>query len=170
LTKSEREELRRLLRARFKVLRADVAARQTELEAELADQIEAQFRVADKAYDDLMFKLKMIVDDANRQANDICRELWGREQWGEKTDRAIIGASPIDKPGRRERATLRNQGTADINRRVRAALVELERQENALLTDLAVTALESAEAQGFFAGIPSVSELVPSYRLKELTR
>lgn len=170
MNKGEREELRRLLRSRFKVLRADVAARQAELEAELSQQIEAQFAAEDKAYDDALFQLGLAVDEANRKANDLGRELWGREKWGEKHDRQLVSHAMIPKPGVAERHRLHQQGRLDIETRVKRALLELERQENELLTELATSALESAESRAFFARIPSVTELVPAYRLQELTR
>lgn len=170
MNKSEREELRRLLRSRFKVLRADVAARQAELEVELHQQIEAEFAAGDKAWDDAMYQIRLAIDEANRKANDIGRELWGREKWGVKYDRELVGLRvAVDNPGVRERGRRFRQGQDEIDRRVKAALLELERQENQLLTDLATSALESAEAREFFDRIPSVTELVPAYRLRELT-
>lgn len=169
MTKSEREELRRLLRSRFKVLRADVAARQAELEVELSAQIQAEFAASDKAYDDASYQLRMAVDEANRKANDIGRELYGPDEWGVKNDRVLIQSFALPRPGKAERFHRTNQGRTDIERRVKAALLELDRQENELLTDLATSALESTEAREFFNRIPSATELVPAYRLREIT-
>lgn len=169
MSKAEREELRRLLRSRFKVLQGDVAARQAELEVELGQQVEAEFAAADRAYDDAMYRIRLAVDEANRTANDIGRELWGRDKWGDKHDRKVVVALPIDRPGNGERHQRTVEGKAEILRRVKAAMLELDRQENQLLTELATSALESADARAFFARIPSVSELVPAYRLRELT-
>lgn len=50
-----------------------------------------------------------------------------------------------------------------------ARRVELERREVTLLEELAVGTLESAEARDFLARIPTVGELVPSYRLAQIT-
>lgn len=169
MNKTERDELRRLLRARFKLLRTDVAARQAELEAELNQQVEAEFAAGDRTYDDLMYRLQLAVDEANRVANDIGRELWGLDKWGMKVEKTIVVAKDIPKPGKTERWQRLNEGRIEIERRVTAALRELERQENELLTDLATSALESAEAKAFFSRMPTVSELVPSYRLKEIS-
>lgn len=168
MNKSEREELRRLLRSRFKVLRADVTARQAELEVELGKQVEAEFAAGDRAYDDAMYKIGLAADEANRQVNNIGRELWGREEWGEKHDRRLISVGRIEKPGKAERLRSTIVGQAEIERRVKTALLELDRQENQLLTELATSALESAEGREFFNRIPSVTELVPAYRLREL--
>lgn len=168
MTKAEREELRRLLRSRFKVLKADVAARKTELEVELDNQVRASFEASDQAYDVAMYKLKLAVDEANRVANDIGRELYGPDTWGVKHDRTVVTAQALEKPGMNERRRQKMRGMLEIDRRVAAALLELDRQENILLTDLATSALESTESRAFFNRIPSASELVPAYRLQEL--
>lgn len=169
MNKNEREELRRLLRARFKVLRADVAARRAELVVELDEQVVAEYAAADKAFDDAMYQIKLAVDEANRKANDLCRELWGREVWGEKHDRTVVKAAPLDKPGVTERQQRRARGLAEIDRQVKAALLELDRRENELLTELATSALASTEAKAFFGRIPTVTDLVPAYRLQQIT-
>lgn len=165
MTKAERDELRRLLRGRFKMLRSDVAARRAELEEELRVQVEQHFAAMDKAYDDAMYQLRLAVDEANRKANDLGRQLHGVETWGAKFDRQIVQCQLIPKPGLVERNTMLTRGHAAIENRVRKALLELDRQENELLTDLATSALESAEAKAFFERMPTVSELVPAYRI-----
>lgn len=169
VNKAEREELRRLLRSRFKVLRADVEARKAELEVELDDQIRASFEATDRAYDLAQYKLQLAVDEANRVANDIGRELYGPDTWGVKHDRTVVTARTLDRPGVNERQRARMRGMLEIERRVKGALLELDRQENELLTDLATSALESTESIAFFNRIPNASELVPTYRLRELT-
>jgi hypothetical protein len=168
VTKAEREELRRLLRSRFKVLRADVELRQVELRDELTAEIDARFAHLDKAYDDAMVLLQLAVDEANRKANDLGRELWGAEKWGQKHDRQVIVARAIDRPGVSERRHARVLGEQAIETRVKGALLELNRQENELLTELATGALESTEAKQFFGRIPILTELVPAYRLPEI--
>lgn len=160
--------MRSLLRARFKVLRTDVKAREAELWVALEQQVEAEYAAVDKKYDDAMFQLQLAVDEANRKANDIGRELWGREKWGETHDRTVISARGIDKPGVAERRQRMQAGRLEIERQVQAALLELDRQENQLLTDLATSALESSESREFFDRIPTVTELVPAYRLREI--
>ncbi len=167
MTKAERTELVRLLRARFKMLRADVTAREAELIAELDEQIDADFAAGQKVFDDAMFELRLAVDEANRKANDIGRRLWG-ERWPTKTDQDIVRAQPIPNPGVEERRRRKSAGSSEIESRVKKALMELNRQEITLLTELTVGALETAEAKGFFDRLPSVTELVPAYRMREI--
>ncbi len=170
ITKSEREELRRLLRARFKLLRTDVAAREVELQQELDRQVTERYAVAEKRYDEAMFAVQQALDEANRKINDVGRELHGADKWGLKHDRRMVALTDrILNPAARERHDAHVEGAQEIKARVKKALLSLEREETQLLTELATTALESTESRAFFDRIPTVSELVPAYRMKELS-
>jgi hypothetical protein len=168
MNKTERTELSRLLKTQFKLLRADVAARKAELQAQLEQQVADEYAAADRAYDEAMFAIGLAKDEANRKINDIGRELYGREVWGDKHDRTLVTVAEFPRPGKRERQERRREGEADIERQVAAALLELQRQESELLVKLLTSALESADAQAFFAQIPKASDLVPAYRLKQI--
>ncbi len=168
LNKGEREELRRLLKSRFKVLRADVDARAAELEIELRQQVQQRFAGAEKAHEDAVYQVRQAVDEANRKANDICRELYGKEQWGTKFDKTVVHCAELPRPSDADKRQMQHDGKLAIAERVKKAKLELDRQENELLTELATAALESAEAREFFNRIPAASELVPAYRLPEL--
>lgn len=50
ITKGERAELRTLIRQRFRVLRADIAQRETELYAELEDRLNERCVDGDKGW------------------------------------------------------------------------------------------------------------------------
>ncbi len=167
MNKGERDELRRLLRAQIKVLKGDIEARQAELEVELESDVEREFAARDREYDAAMFRVNQVADEANRAVNDIGRQLWG-EAWGVQHDRRLVTVSPPSKPGVTERRERLHKGRLDIERKVADAKRQLLRLENDLLTELATSALESAEAKAFFARIPKVTELVPSYRMQQI--
>jgi hypothetical protein len=168
MTKSERDELRRIIRQRMKVLRADVSARQAELVAELDQRLTAWYAADLKAYNDVAYLVGEAVREANRKVNDLWRAYYGPDKWGVDADRPIVGAQPVAGPSQ-DRSTDRRTGIAQIEAQVRAALVELERREVALMEELAVGALESAEARDFLGRIPTVAELVPASRIAALT-
>lgn len=163
MNKAEREELRRLLRAQFKVLKSDVEHREAELQAELEAAITARFAAQDKAWSDAMFLIDEAAREANRKANDILRGL-EMEGYDASKEWEVVVARSIAKPSQ-ERARMRRQGAADIEVKVRSALLELQRREVELLAELATSALESADAKAFIGRIPTVSELVPASRL-----
>lgn len=170
MNKTERDELRRIIRARFKVLRSDVEQRKAELLAELEAAITAQFAQQDKKWADAVFLIEEAAREANRKANDILRNLeWEDDRYDPRNEYPIISARSVGnyKPTR-ERTALDRQGTRDVEAKVKAALLELERREVDLLTELATTALGSAEAKAFMVRIPTVSELVPASRLLEI--
>jgi precorrin isomerase len=167
ITKGERIELRSLIRQRFKVLRADVGAREAELLAELQERIVARFAADDKAWADAMYLIEEAAREANRKANDILRGLNMEGIDLDGKDLALVTAKYINKPatGRNE---MRRTGATRIEAQVRAAQQQLNRQEVELLTRLATSALESEEARAFLGEIPTVSSLVPADRLLEL--
>lgn len=167
ITKAERQQLATLVRQRFKVLRADVAARKAELELELRERVAARFAAQDKQYQDVMYLVRQAADEANRKANDILRGCGLWEDYPTKSDYEIVMVRPIGSP-RTDRGRLINQGSAAIEAQVKNALLELDRKENELLTQLLVDALESDAAKGFLAQIPIVSSLVPADRLLAL--
>lgn len=167
MNKTERDELRRLIRARFKVLRSDVELRKAELLAELEAEIAARFADEDKRWRDAAFVIDKIRREANGQINDVYRELIGKDEYGTATDHNLVSIRHIAQP-HNNRGHMRNQGAHQIEARCKAALLELDRREVELLSDLATSALESAEARQFMQQIPTVTELVPAYRLREI--
>jgi hypothetical protein len=167
ITRGERVELRSLIRQRFKVLRADVAARQAELVSELESRITKRYAADDKAWADAMWQIKEAALEANRKANDILRGLGLPNIPPDGHDYEVLYVRAISQP-RAERSTLRAQGTKKIEAKVKSALLQLDRQEADLLTRLVHGALESDEARGFLGEIPTVSSLVPADRLLEL--
>lgn len=164
MNKTERDELRRVVKARFKLLRSDVEQRKAELQLELEAAVVARFEADDKRWDDTLYLVQEAAREANRKANDLYREFFGPDEWGAKTDQEVIGARMVAKPTH-ERGMLLKRGYAEIEAKVKAALYELERREVEVLEKLAVTALESMDAKAFMDRIPTVSELVPASRL-----
>lgn len=84
ITKTERAELRTLIRHRFKVLRGEVEQREHELMAELEQKITVAYADEDKLWADLGFTIDQHVLEANRKANDAIRTAIGQEAWPEE--------------------------------------------------------------------------------------
>ncbi len=164
MTKSERDELRRLVRQRTKVLREEVKARTTELAADIEQKLMARFYDRDQKRLAAESEIQAIIDEAN----DRIGEALGR------VDMQLtgIGRSMLP-PGRihwdqTDRFALRQAAMRDIEARAQSAILQLSRQEVDLLESLARGALESDEAMAFLASLPSVGELVPAARMEEL--
>lgn len=163
INKTERQELKSIVRQQMKVLRAEVEQRKAELLADVDEQIAEKFTDDDKRWADAAHLAHEAVMEANRKVNDAYRDLVGERH----VERMYVGASLPQKPAR-ERTVLRHMAASRIDEQVRGALLRLQRQEADLLRTLAVGALESSEAQAFLSQIPTVSELVPAARLAEL--
>lgn len=163
ISKAERTELRSIVRQQFKVLRGEVEQRGVELLAELLGQVNAKYSDEDEAWGVASHKANEAVLEANRQVNDIYRELLGDKH----VERMYVGAQVPSQPIRHRRL-LEGEGKKRVEASVASALLKLSRDEADLLRNLAVGALESAEAHAFLTGIPTVGELVPAARLAEL--
>jgi hypothetical protein len=174
ITRGERTELRSLIKQRFRVLRADVAQREAELHAELEERLNERLADDDKVWGDVSFLIGEAAREANRKANDAIRGLVGRDGW--PNEGRIIWSASIDSVRKSvatpapDRSVIRRQGQTRIGATIKAAQLQLDRQEVDLLTRLASGALESDEARAFLAEIPTVSALVPAERLLELER
>ena len=98
ITKSERAELRSLIRQRFKVLRADIDQRKAELVAELETHITDRFAQSDKEWADAMYLIEEAAREANRKANDVLQalNLHALDQNGR--DYLLVTKSNINKP------------------------------------------------------------------------
>lgn len=163
MTKTERTELRRVVRQQFKVLRAEVEQRKAELIADLEEQVEERYADEDKAWADAAHLAHEAIMEANRKVNDAYREVVGEQH----VERQYVRGMLPDRPTGRQRA-MKRVAAARVEEQVKGALLRLDRQEADLHKKLAIGALESEEAREFLEAIPTVGELVPSARLAEL--
>lgn len=166
ITKGERTELRSVVKNQFKVLRSEVEQREAELLAEFETQLNEKFAKEDKAWNDAMFLAQEATREANRAANDAFRKVMNVAE-GYDFQFVSLNTHRLYKADA-ERTPLRQEARAQINAKVRAARLQLDRQEADLLKNLSVGALESEEAYAFLNAIPTVGELVPAARLEEL--
>lgn len=164
----ERRELRSVVRQQFKVLRTEVQQREAELMADAARRLMERYRDEDKDVEDLNWRIKQIAEDAQRQIDDLMR---GHEDkidggaWSRFSGR--VSAQGVARKSE-DRQQLRRALEAGIKEQVKLAILALDRQEADLLKALAVDALETDAAREFLTHIPTVAELVPSARLREI--
>jgi hypothetical protein len=169
MTKSDRADLRSLIRQRFKVLRADVAARGAELESDLDRVLDDRYAAEEKKWAEAVALIEEAAREANRKANDILRSLDLVEMRNvlNGNDYSIVSVRGMTMPVR-QRERHRQEGLRRIEVTIQNALLELERQEANLLERLMLDGLESDAAREFLASIPTVTSLVPASRLLEL--
>lgn len=165
ITKAERTELRSVVRQQFRVLKDEVAQRQAELEAEIDAEVASKWGARDERFAELRRQIEDITDEANNKLRAL---LNGHPDRDTLTVQRFAPASISRFSDDQLRHKLRAAARSDLQACVGAALVKLGRQEADLHRQLAVGALESEEARSFLSSIPSVSELVPAARLREL--
>lgn len=167
MSKADQAALRGVIKARLKVLRRDVAARQAELFEELTDKINAGSDGRDKEWADVQFLIQEAAKEANRKANDAIRTLPWPEiaaLWDGK-EYEIVVAREVGRPDREARRRAKDTGRTQIAATVAQALAEIDRIEADLLTDLTVLTLETDAGRDFLNKIPTVGQLVPAARL-----
>jgi hypothetical protein len=166
ITPGERRELRSVVRQQIKVLRAEVKQRKAELVAEAEQRLVEKYRDEDRKADEMGQRIAELTRDANRQLSELLKQYedvldgrWGRTRGFE---------TPWIVRKNADRKQLHDAMLAGINAQVEQAQLQLDRQEADLLRELAMEALETTAARGFLERIPSVAELVPSRRLREI--
>jgi hypothetical protein len=148
----------------MKVLRSEVRQREGELRADIELYIQGQFAAADLKEREVMIEIERIVRAANRQIDAVIGDD-SEEMWLVRPRVSLpwLQRSDVDR-----RCHLRRTALAELQAKVEAARVQLDRKEADLLRRMAIEALESEEAVALIASIPIVSDLVPSVRLAEI--
>jgi hypothetical protein len=167
LTPGERRELRAVVRQRMKVLRADIAQRRAELISEAETRLVERYRADDKALDDLNFAIQQVADQASKDITDLILAARG-ESDGVSIRRPIRLQVPRLTNYTEDRRQLHRAMEAGVEAQVKNALLDLDRREADLLETLALSSVESDAARQFLANIPTVADLVPSARLREI--
>jgi hypothetical protein len=170
MSRTERSELKSVVRNQFKVLRKEVEQRRDELLAEAYAEIERRTEEDEALRAAIEFEVAEAVGECNRMINDILKghglmHADGRE-------REFVTEPHLWGPRYSQTATKKDQlshaAQLDLQAHVRDAMNAIDRQEADLLRDLAVGALESEEARAFLSQIPTVGQLVPRIRMAEI--
>lgn len=169
ITPGERRELRSIVKGQFKVLREEVKRREQEMHAEAETQLLDRYRDEDAAIAAAQERTRDVVAEAIQKVREIGRELQdafpdltveaGADRYG---GRISLAAS------NQKRSQLHRAILASIPNKVGDAQLNLSRQEMDLLAKLSVGALETNEAKAYLDTIPTVGELIPAVRLREL--
>lgn len=166
MPKSERDELRRVVRGDFKSLREEITVRKAEMLADIEHRVAQRFEPHETALFEARTKMQEVIGRANQEIVVITAELQ------KHCDGYKIEVRPVWPPEialkREQRTEMRRALIADLDARIVQAMARMNRQEVNLLKQLSVGALASDEAKEFLASIPSVAELVPVSRLAEL--
>lgn len=168
ITPGERRELRSVVRHQMKVLRAEVAQREAELLSEMETRLVERYQADDERADQLAREIAKLRDNANRELQELVdqyEDLFAGGRW--RAGQEAFGTPRLYR-SQEDRKQLRAALVAGIAQQVKSAQLALDRQEADLLRELALDALETSAARAFLGRIPTVAELVPSRRLREI--
>lgn len=165
----ERRELRSVVRAQFKVLRAEVEQRKTELLAEGEERLRLKYLAADKKTAELNRKVRAIADAAQKKI-DAAIVASGIEDEGARFGSRpgmlrVDYISPRQDPNRHR---LADSFRTAVFSQARTALVAIDRQEADLLRSLATDGLKTEQGRAFLGQILDVTALMPSEKLREV--
>jgi hypothetical protein len=167
ITPGERRELKSVVKGQFKVLRAEVDRRKEELKGEIESDLLRQYRAQDEA----IAAAQREVEDARQEFLRTIQRIGAslKETHPELT--VGIGeryGSYNLQAADEQRAQQHRAMIANIPNLIGDAKLNLDRQEMDILRELSVGALKSRQAALFLAKIPTVGELVPRVRLREI--
>jgi hypothetical protein len=166
MTPGERRDLKAIVRARINLLVTDVKLRESELMAEAEARLTERFAAQDRLLAETRQRIRDIAEAAAVQMGEVMDQARLHDEGRALRIGTLI--PPHVSAQTEDRTQLRRAMEAGVKARVKAALLDLERQRLSLLEELTVGAITSDEGKGFLGRIPSAAELVPSSRLAEI--
>lgn len=167
ITPGERRELRAVVRSQIKVLRAEVGQREMELTAEVENRLAERYAADDARADEFSRRARELTREANNKMEELLSEFAEDFSGGKWMGRPMFETPRVYR-STQDRDQLRKAMQAGIKAQAKQAMLDLDRREADLLRDLAVDGLETSAARAFLGRIPTVAELVPSKRLREI--
>lgn len=161
MTKSERDDLARLVRRREKLAKADADTLAAERRADFEHQMASIYRPAeDEVWRELHAATVAFVAEADERIKERCRELGIPDEFRPAIDAHWYTRG--ENAAKSRRAELRAVAESRINADARTAKAEIERRSVEVQTELVAGGLESDEARGFLASMPPAAELMPA--------
>jgi hypothetical protein len=168
MTKGERDDLRRLIVRREKVLKSAAKQRSAELLADFDSQLAAEYSFdADAVWEAAARLAKAEVAKAQERVAARCVELGIPRQFAPSLNLVWAGRG-YDNSVKKRREELRRVACSRIEAIEQAAVVQIERQAVDAEMEIARAGLTSEAALGFLATLPSVETLMPALSYREI--
>ena len=166
MSKTERTELRRIVRRRFKMLREQLSRRERELFHALKTQAEQERKDAVKEIEKKMKPLIKRQNDLAEAIEKVMEEAYNSDvSLDGKLAQRIIPGSKYDDIEIRARSDIASSEAAkqlkEIKEEAGWQRLNLEELEWKLDEQLAVGELESGSSKGFLEALPTVESLLP---------
>ena len=168
ISRSEREDLQRLIRQREKVLKSAAKQRSAELLADFTNQMNSEFSFDDDAvWAEAMREAKVEVEKAKRKIAARCRELGIPERFAPDLSLDWRHRGWENSVASR-RGELRSMAQTKIAAIERKAITEIELSCLQAQTEIAVSGLTSEVARGFIERLPGIEALMPALSFSEV--
>jgi hypothetical protein len=169
ISKSEREDLQRLVRQREKVLKSAAKQRSAELLADSENQMGQQYAFdQDEVWEQAAKAAEREVQKAQKLVAAHCRELGIPNQFAPSLSLSWSHRG-YDNAVDKRRAELRRVAQAQIEAIERKALVEIELGCLQAQEQIALSGLTSDKALQFIEELPSIEKLMPKLSFGELS-
>jgi hypothetical protein len=168
ISRSEREDLQRLIRQREKVLKSAAKQRSAELLADFENQMGSEYAFDnDEVWKQATLAANREVKKAQGKVEERCRELKIPQRFAPSLSldwHARGWDNSIDK----RRAELRNMAKTRIAAIERGAITEIELSCLQAQEQIAVTGLSSEAAKRLFKELPAIDQLMPLLSYNEI--
>jgi hypothetical protein len=168
MTRTDREELRKVLRAQQKLATEMVDQHAAKLRADGEEQLAKTFSFDDEAFRDLTTAAEAHIRKADKDLAARCTEMGVRPEF--RPQLSVSWYSRGENASKERRTELRRVMNTRIDELARAAKVKINARILEGLSLLAADALESSAAKEFLASLPSVEALMPPIDVQALER
>ena len=159
MTKTERDELAKLVRRREKLAKVDVDRVAAERLADFEQQMASKYAPDDdERWAELHKSARAVVAEADDAIAERCCELGIPERF--RPDLSLVWYGRGQNASRERRATLRAVAKTRIDAMAKTAKLEIERRSVAVQTELVAGGLQSDDANEFLASMPTADTLV----------
>jgi len=166
MTKAEREDLAKILKARARPAHRVVEQQAAKLEADIEQQLSTRFKIDDAAWADLTLTATQVVEQADAELAKRCRALGIPEEFRPGLTISWYGRG--ENADSKRRTELRTLAYRRIEALAAEARVAIETAALDGLTHLTTGALASDEARAFLAAMPTAESLMPRLDVADL--
>lgn len=167
MTRTEREELKRLARERARVAKADVDRRSADLKAVFEQQLIQHYEFdRDDVWKEAVNAAQEAVNDAAQVIADRCVELGIPRELAPTVSFEWVGRGPYAV--KNEQGELRRAAYKRVEAMERTAKHEIDRRSLEIQTQLVAAGLTSERGIEFLASMPTPDELMPELDMSDL--
>lgn len=169
MTKTEREELKRLARERARVAKAETERRSADLKAAFEQQVVSFYTYdRDEVWEELHNEIQAALTETNEKIRERAIELGIPEDFAPTVAFTWHARNPRVEV-QRSQQEVRRAAYKQIEAMERTAKHEIDRAALEVQTQLVAEGLTSGRAIEFLGSMPSVEALMPAVDIRELT-